>query len=386
MANEIEIWNKVMSTALSIPGVKVDRAQFLKSKLGNYCTKAQLQTAIEISPLKILSRQDIDRIANSVINSHVTQVSVVSAVAGLPGGWSMAATIPADMAQFYYHVFKLSQKLAYLYGYPDLLDENGNATDDTINLLTLFTGVMMGVGGANNAIKAAARQLALKQVKRLPQQALTKGAIYPFVKKIATMLGYKMTKESFAKGVGKIIPIIGGVISGGLTLLTFRPCAKRLQKTLQEEMEFFYKSMNMDGTEIQTKDRTQDDEYIPFEMVDSSEPFNSEEQIILVLISIAHIDKSITQKEREYINKKIEETDLPDERKSELSTYLQTGNVPMISLKQFKDNDMEGIHLLSEAIELLKLDNRFTLGEKMYIKKIGKELGFTSDDIEGMMK
>lgn len=245
---------------------------------------------------------------------------------------------------------------------------------------------MMGVGGANNAIKAAARQLALKQVKRLPQQALTKGAIYPFVKKIATMLGYKMTKESFAKGVGKIIPIIGGVISGGLTLLTFRPCAKRLQKTLQEEMEFFYKSMNMDGTEIHAKDKTQDDEYIPFEMVDSSEPYNSEEQIILVLISIAHIDKSITLKEREYINKKIEEVDLSDERKNELGTYLQTGNVPKINLKLFKDNDMEGIHLLSEAIELLKLDNRFTLGEKMYIKKIGKELGFTSDDIEGMMK
>ena len=182
MANEIEIWNKVMSTALAMPGVKVDRAQFLTSKLENYCTKAQVETAVSVSPLKVLTRQDIDRIANSVINSHVTQVTAVSAVAGLPGGWTMAATIPADMAQFYYHVFKVSQKLAYLYGYPDLLDENGNATDDTINLLTVFTGVMMGVGGANNAIKAVAQQVAANAVKRLPQQALTKGFIYPVVK------------------------------------------------------------------------------------------------------------------------------------------------------------------------------------------------------------
>lgn len=382
MANEIEVWNKVMSTALAMPGVKVDRAQFLKNKLGSYCSKAQVETAVTVSPLKALSRQGIDRIANAVIKSHVLQVTTVSAVAGLPGGWTMAATIPADIAQFYYHVFKLSQKLAYLYGYPDLLDENGNATDDTINLLTVFTGVMMGVGGANNAIKAISRQLAMKAVKRLPQQTLTKSFIYTTVKNIAKMLGYRMTKESFAKGLGKIIPIVGGIISGGLTLATFRPCAKRLQKTMQGEMEFFYKSLNLDETEFSTNDE-QNGQYAQYEAV---EPVNIQEQRIILLISLAHVDKSITQKEHDYISSKIEESGLSDGQKSELEAYLKGGNVPNINLNDFKRNDMEGIHLLSEAIELLKLDNRFTLGEKMFIKKIGKELGFTTDDLEDLMK
>ena len=150
MANEIQVWNKVMSTDLAMPGVKVERNQFLKSKLGRYCTEAQVETALSYSPLKVLSRQDIDRIANSVISSHIKQVTALSAAAGVPGGFAMAATIPGDIAQYYYHVFNLSQKLAYLYGYPNLLDEDGNATDDTINLLTLFTGAMMGAAVANN--------------------------------------------------------------------------------------------------------------------------------------------------------------------------------------------------------------------------------------------
>lgn len=66
--------------------------------------------------------------------------------------------------------------------------------------------------------------------------ALTKTAIYPLIKQIAKWIGISLTKSSFAKALGKVIPIVGGAISGGLTLATFRPQAKRLQKKLQEQM------------------------------------------------------------------------------------------------------------------------------------------------------
>ncbi len=385
MANEIQIWNKVLSTALDMPGVKVNREDFLKSKLGQYCTESQVEVALTVSPLKVLSRQDIDRIANSIIGSHVKQVTAISSLTGVPGGFAIAATVPADIAQYYYHVFKLSQKLAYLYGYPDLLDENGNATDDTINLLTLFAGVMMGAAAANNAIRTISKKMAETAVKRLPQQALTKGVVYPIVKKIATMLGYNMTKSTFAKGVGKAIPILGGIVSGTLTFATFRPGAKRLQKQMQGEMEFFYRNMGMDGTEHFKYDDTT--EFTAYEETNESEmPMNNEKLRIIVLIDIAHIDNSITQKEREYINAKIEESELADDEKFELVNYLKEGKVPKFELGVFKEDNKESIRLLKESIELLKLDRRYTLGEKLYIKKIGKELGFTQEDLDDFMK
>ena len=385
MANEIQVWNKVLSKALDMPGVKIDREQFLKGKLGPYCTEGQVQTALMESPLKVLSRQDIDRIANSVISSHVKQVTTTSAVAGLPGGLTMAVTIPADIAQYYYHVFNLSQKLAYLYGYPDLLDENGNVTDDTVNLLTLFAGVMMGAAAANNAIRAISKQMAQTAVKRLPQKALTKGVIYPIVKRVALKLGHKMNKEIYAKGIGKFIPYAGAVISGGLTYVTFRPAAKRLQKQLQGEMEFFYRSMNMTGSE--TFSQPEENDFSPYEDVtEASEPKCFDYQRIVVLISIAHIDNAITEKERVYINTKIEEAEISDDEKFELINYLKEGKVPKISFDSFKDDKKEGVRLLTESIELLKLDRRFTLGEKLYIRKIGKELGYSQEEFEEFMR
>ena len=44
------------------------------------------------------------------------------------------------------------------------------------------------------------------------------------------MLGQKMVKATFAEGVSKAVPLLGGAISGGLTLATFKPMAHRLQK------------------------------------------------------------------------------------------------------------------------------------------------------------
>ncbi len=41
-----------------------------------------------------------------------------------------------------------------------------------------------------------------------------------------------MTKDIFAKGVSKVIPFIGGVISGGITLATYAPMCLKLKDYL----------------------------------------------------------------------------------------------------------------------------------------------------------
>lgn len=236
MANEVTLWNKVMSTAMSIPGVKVDRDAFLYAELRPYCTKEELDKAIEESPVGIVSKERINSLANACINNHTTKVTALSAAAGLPGGLAMAATIPADLGQYYWHTFVLAQKLAYLYGIPDLRDENGNLTETSQDMLTLFVGVMMGAAVANNAISKVSKAFAVQVAKRLPQKTLTKTFYYPIIKQVAKWIGVNITKSSFSKGVSKAIPVLGGLVSGGLTLATFRPSAKRLKKKLEAQM------------------------------------------------------------------------------------------------------------------------------------------------------
>ena len=249
MSTEVATWDKVMSLAISVPGVKVNRNEFLVTALNNLCSVEQLkQISDGKRPIDYLSIEVIDRLADSYISSHTTKVTALSAAAGLPGGWTMAATIPADLAQYYYHVFVLGQKMAYLYGFPDLTDEKGTLTEEAKNVLTLFAGAMMGVGVANEAIQKLAKSFAKEIVKRLPRYALTKTVIYPIVKQVAKWIGIKLTKESFAKGLGKVVPVLGGVISGGLTYATFKPGAKTLKKTLHECCIFMIKNKSKDET------------------------------------------------------------------------------------------------------------------------------------------
>ena len=92
---------------------------------------------------------------------------------------------------------------------------------------------MYGAAGANNAIKAIAKAFATGVEKKLLKAALTKGTIYPIVKHVATWFGKKMTKEVFAGFFKKSIPVIGGVIGGGITFLSFKPCCVKLQNSLK---------------------------------------------------------------------------------------------------------------------------------------------------------
>ena len=255
MAQEIQIWNKVLSSAMQLPGVKVDREAFLSEKLSVYCTDVQVIQAIDQGPIGVVSNEILDKIAKECIDSHTRWATLSSTAMGMPGGLAMVGTIPGDIAQYYFHVFVISQKLAYIYGYPDLCDEKGNFTESATNLLTIFVGVMGGVGVANKVIQELAEQFQKEVVKRLPRYALTKTLLYPMVKQVAKWIGVKLTKQSFAKGVSKVVPLLGGLISGGLTYATFKPQSKRLMYKLKSTMLLAYENQKKEEF-VQAEDVT----------------------------------------------------------------------------------------------------------------------------------
>jgi hypothetical protein len=227
-------WYAVLNTVMKIPGVKVDRRAFLAKEFIRYCDNETIKILLEEGSGKAgIAREKMDKAADGVIRRHGTMAIGTSFVSGLPGGVAILGTMPVDVAQYYFHALKAAQKLAYVYGYPDL-DEG--ASDDFATMMTLFVGVMFGVEAASAGIKTVSKMFAQATVKRLSSMALTKTTVYPMVKQIAKMLGIRLTKQIFAKGVGKIIPIVGGVVSGGLTAAVFLPSAYKLKNTLREDM------------------------------------------------------------------------------------------------------------------------------------------------------
>lgn len=235
---EIDI-EDIIIKGIKTPGVKINRANFLKAELSkNYPTEV-IEDAIAFNPAHAnITQNEVDKIATEVIKYERNFVSGISAALGAPGGVAMAATIPADIIQYYGYMLRATQKLLYLYGFPELnVEDNEQHLDsETMNILIICLGVMYGSASANNAIKAISKALATGVEKKLLNAALTKGTIYPIVREVAKWFGKKMTKEVFAGFFKKSIPLIGGAIGGGITFVTFEASCKLLKESLQNTL------------------------------------------------------------------------------------------------------------------------------------------------------
>ena len=232
LSNNISL-EDIITTSIKIPGVKVNRDKFLEEHLAG--TGINVQDIINLGPIDAgVSREDISNTANKLIIKRTSQSSVASFVAGMRGGLVMPATIPADVMQFFGMALRLAQELSYLYGGGDLWVD-GQIDDDKVkSQLIMYCGVMFGVSGAVSGVRVLSTQIAKTTLNKLPQKALTKTFWYPIIKQIGKAIGVKVTKTTVAKSASKAIPIIGGVISGGLNFASMMPMAKRLSEALDK--------------------------------------------------------------------------------------------------------------------------------------------------------
>lgn len=234
----------IISGAIQIPGVRVDRAKFLSAILVKETDN--IQEVIDKDPIAAgIDEATLRNIANKLILSRTAESSVKSFAMGIPGGLAMAITIPADTLQFYGMTLKLAQELTYLYGASDLWKDGKVDEEQVRNQLILYCGVMFGISGAAAGVRVLSTQMAKTALKRIPQKALTKTFWYPVIKGIGKTVGVKVTKKTFANGVSKSIPVIGGLVSGTITFVSMKPMADKLLNTL-EKASFHYTDEDLD--------------------------------------------------------------------------------------------------------------------------------------------
>lgn len=221
----------IITSAIQIPGVKVDRKQFLAEMFAK--EDVAIQDIIDFGPIAAnISQTRLAELANKHILKRTGASSVASFLSGIPGGLAMAATIPLDILQFFGMALRLAQELSYMYGASDLW-QDGQVDDEKVkSQLLLYCGVMFGASGAVSGVRVLTTQLAKTAAKKIPQKALTKTFWYPILKQIGKAVGMNITKKTVANGATKVIPVIGGIISGGLNFASMMPMANRLQKAL----------------------------------------------------------------------------------------------------------------------------------------------------------
>lgn len=230
-----EFAKAIMQRAASLKVVKIDRGTFLRSEIKKRFPEIDADFAAETTPAEAgIAPEDLDRMAIDAIDLETKKCAGLSFLAGVPGGLAMVGTVPADLAQYFAHVMRIEQKLAYIYGWQTFLNEEDEVDDETVMKLVVLMGVMMQVGGAANAVTTFAANTARAGIeKAIQKQALTKTFWYNPMKKVLRYLGVNLTKQTFAKTASKVVPVIGGAISGGMTYMAYKPGAERLRRYLR---------------------------------------------------------------------------------------------------------------------------------------------------------
>lgn len=223
----------IISKAIALPVVRVDRRTFL-SELFPRATEIELKSILRDGPQTVYTLEQLTKTARRVVMYDTEKTSAISFAAGLPSNIAVAVgTGTADLVQYYGFALRMAQKVAYIYGQENLFTEEGTLSKEGERDVVIYLGVMLGVASANSALMFISKGLSNTLSKKFMTTAFTHGTWFPLLKKIAGYIGVSITKKSTSAVISKSIPVIGGFVSGGLTLITFRPMGNRLIKTFE---------------------------------------------------------------------------------------------------------------------------------------------------------
>jgi len=273
-------FEKIIRKACELPYCRIDREAFLTRELKNRLSEEQLADALRDGTINAkIPINILNHVAKSSITLETSKATAISTAAGIPGGIAMFGTIPGDLAQFYAHIFRIAQKLAYIYGAKEIDFDDGSQS-----VLMIYMGAMLGVNAACAALAKFAAANAAKIGARVASKPLTKLAAYNIAKKILAGLGVRLSKGMVGKGITKAIPVLGGVLSGGITVATFLPMAKKLQKELAK-----YSTMTPDDLEkanaeadVVIEKFTSDENIVDADFVEVSDDVDDEHSEVLV--------------------------------------------------------------------------------------------------------
>ena len=155
--------------------------------------------------------------ASSFINYQIAKCTTSGFVTGLGGLITLPVTIPANISSVMYVQMRMIACIAYMGGY----DINSDQVQ------TLVYACMAGIA-VDQILKQAGIQFgnkfAISMVSKIPGSVLTK---------INQKVGFRFITKFGSKGIinlGKAVPIVGGVISGGQDFAETRVIANRAFK------------------------------------------------------------------------------------------------------------------------------------------------------------
>ena len=227
---------QLIGTITKFPAIRVDREDFLRKQ---FAKSPYIEQIISNGPQSVYTVESLQKKAGKVIKSSTSKTSLVSFASGLPSNPTiMLAAGGADAVQYFGFAINMAQQIAYLFGEDELFDGGSEqVSEEAKGRIIAYLGVMFSVSGAPSLIARTSKIAGKNLGKKVAAQALTKTAWYPLLKKVGAAIGLKITKKTVEKVITKAVPVVGGVISGGITYLTFKPMGNRLADVLVKNLK-----------------------------------------------------------------------------------------------------------------------------------------------------
>lgn len=227
------IYDGFLKGTYKIPLTHVDKEKYLKKSFEKSVSADDMQAILETSPADICTPQKVNNIAKRSILSHAAWTSCFSFLTTIPSGWAVIPMIIIDLAQFQIHIFKISQKLLYLYKDEEALTEY--KTDTSTRLMLLLSTITIGKHRIANMTKSAIGFVARQLVQRYGSRILIRLSMITALRQLCKWLGITLTKDLFEQSIDALIVIICAAISGLISYWLFVPMSVKLHKRLKEE-------------------------------------------------------------------------------------------------------------------------------------------------------
>ncbi len=294
----------------------------------------------------------------SIINSYSISNAAISGGASLvPGPWGMVAVIP-EIAAVTRNQLAMIYDVGMAYGKSKVLNKE------------LLAGVFLTAMGSS-AGSVLVMQGNKVLVKRVALRAF---------QKIIGMLAGEITQQALKSAIGKWLPVLGAAALAVWSNYLTRQVGKKAIEIFEKEIVLSEEII--EELPLQTESAAAPTATLSFA---STPDISPDLPKVKTLVNLMKVDGTIKAEEREYMQAIIDNADLTESERADLLQVIDKSGKFVVDYSAFASSPDDAIGLLVDMVTLAKRDGTFHITEKMFVKQVGKLLGFSENDIDETM-
>lgn len=294
----------------------------------------------------------------SLINSYsLTNAAISGGVGLVPGPWGMIAVIP-EIAAVIRNQLAMIYDVGMAYGKSKILSKE------------LLAGVLLTAMGSSTG------SLLVMHGSKI----LVKRVALRSFQKIVGFLAGKITQQALKSAISKWLPYIGSAAMAIWSNFLTRQVGKKATEIFEKEIVLSEEII--EDISLETESVSQLTATISRASTLSISPDMPKVQ---TLVNLMKVDGTIKAEEHEYVQTIIGNADLTESERADLTQAIDNNGKLVVDYSVFASSPDDAIGLLVDMVTLAKRDGSFHITEKMFVKQVGKLLGFSDNDIDEIM-